>query len=208
MEVGCGTGRLWSSTGLSVTQDCTLYLLDLSSGMVREANTALVERHGFRFLCADAQQLPFPDEHFDALISCHMLYHVPDRRRAITEFERVLLPGGCLYATTTGDNHLKEFGETIAAVSEYDVQMTASQNFGLGNGYEQLAERFPSVTMERYPDSLLVPEVQPRLDYAQSTGRLDDSHLERLREIYDGMIQDGPIRIQKDSGLFTATKAA
>ncbi len=50
----------------------------------------------------DAQSIPFEDETFDAVIANHMLYHVPDRPKAIAEIKRVLKPGGRLIATTIG----------------------------------------------------------------------------------------------------------
>ncbi len=43
---------------------------------------------------ARAEALPFPDEAFDAATVAFGLRNVPDRRRALTEMQRVLRPGG------------------------------------------------------------------------------------------------------------------
>jgi glycosyltransferase involved in cell wall biosynthesis/SAM-dependent methyltransferase len=43
---------------------------------------------------ADVTDLPFGDAEFDMLVCAHVLEHVPDDRRAIGEFFRVLRPGG------------------------------------------------------------------------------------------------------------------
>lgn len=43
---------------------------------------------------ADITELPFDDDSFDLVICMHVLEHVPDDRRAIGEFFRVLRPGG------------------------------------------------------------------------------------------------------------------
>ncbi len=43
---------------------------------------------------ADATELPFADESFDFAISVHVLEHIPDDRKALAEFFRVLRPGG------------------------------------------------------------------------------------------------------------------
>ena len=43
---------------------------------------------------ADITNLNFPDDHFDAVVCNHVLEHIPDDRRAISELFRVLRPGG------------------------------------------------------------------------------------------------------------------
>ncbi|MFD0900874.1 class I SAM-dependent methyltransferase [Actinomadura sediminis] len=47
----------------------------------------------------DALELPFPDDHFDAIIASEVLEHIPDDMRAMRELLRVLRPGGRLAAT-------------------------------------------------------------------------------------------------------------
>ena len=49
---------------------------------------------GLEVVEADAQQLPFADASFDAVICVSMLHHVDDPARALAEQRRVLLPRG------------------------------------------------------------------------------------------------------------------
>ncbi len=49
---------------------------------------------GVRFVECGAEKLPFPDNSFDYIISFHVLEHLTDRRRALSEFLRVLKKGG------------------------------------------------------------------------------------------------------------------
>lgn len=42
----------------------------------------------------DISQLSFPDGYFDAIVCNHVLEHVPDDRKALSELYRVLKPGG------------------------------------------------------------------------------------------------------------------
>ena len=53
----------------------------------------------------DAQSIPFARWSFDAVIANSMLYHVPDRARALAEIQRILKPSGRFYASTIGEQH-------------------------------------------------------------------------------------------------------
>ena len=58
-------------------------------------------------VAGDAQQLPFRDDAFDAVVAAFSLNHVPDLLRALTGCRRVLRSGGLLLASTfpSGDDH-------------------------------------------------------------------------------------------------------
>jgi SAM-dependent methyltransferase len=68
---------------------------DISPGMVATlARNA--QRLGLKVKAAraDAESLPFADESFDLVLGHAVLHHLPDLRRAFSEFHRVLRPGG------------------------------------------------------------------------------------------------------------------
>ena len=47
-----------------------------------------------KFEVADAQKLPFESESFDRLVATCLLLHLPDPEQALSEWRRVLRPGG------------------------------------------------------------------------------------------------------------------
>jgi SAM-dependent methyltransferase len=49
---------------------------------------------GDRATVQDLQQLTFADESFDLVVSSHVMEHVPDPWKALSEIRRVLRPGG------------------------------------------------------------------------------------------------------------------
>lgn len=59
-----------------------------------------VVHDGYTFVLVDGPDLPFPDRHFDVVVSNHVLEHVGDRGaqlRHLNELRRVLHPDGIIY---------------------------------------------------------------------------------------------------------------
>src|SRR4051794_13547265 len=160
LEVGAGAGTLWR-----VNRDAlpvlSLTLTDVSEGMLRDARGALAPLRGIEWAVADVQRLPFADAAFDAVIASFMLYHVPDLALAVSELRRVVRSGGSLFAATFGTAHMRELHQVLAAERYADA-------FGLDSGVVALQRDFDEVTVERFPDALVVTEPQPLLDYAAS----------------------------------------
>jgi SAM-dependent methyltransferase len=231
LELGCGTGQMWSTVEQRVPADWQLTLTDLSSGMLAATRTKFAHieaatrsgafsassgalRHT-HYVQSDAQAIPFPDNHFDGVIANHMLYHVPDLPRALAEVQRVLKPGGRLHAATNGESHLHElaqlaFESGVEAAAVWSLQQAMS--FRLENGVELLSPYFATVECVDFDDSLAVTEVEPLVAYVLSMnanmGRIDAEREGRLREVASRRIaRDGVIRIAKSAGLFIAEKA-
>src|SRR5664279_4956047 len=65
--------------------------MDLAEGMV---SLAARLHPDLEFRRGDAEALPFPDELFDAVVGNFVLLHLGRPERAVSEFVRVLGPGG------------------------------------------------------------------------------------------------------------------
>ncbi|MEI6580515.1 MAG: class I SAM-dependent methyltransferase, partial [Eubacteriales bacterium] len=76
--------------------------------MVDQAKALFSHNPIFTFEQIDIQDIPYENNSFDIVIANHMLYHVPNMEKALSEVFRVLKPDGCFYATTLGRNSLKE----------------------------------------------------------------------------------------------------
>lgn len=211
LELGCGPGYLWKENIERIPAGWTITLSDLSAGMLDAAwRNLVVTGRAFQFKEIDAQSIPFEDETFDAVIANHMLYHVPDRPKAIAEIKRVLKPGGTLIATTVGENHMKEMNEWLSRVSAGKASGMFALPFVLENGAEQLQRFFNPVTLERYKDNLEITDVEPIMAYIRSgfsaSDLLEDELMVLKQEIETELEEKGRILITKDSGLFAAIK--
>ena len=211
LELGCGHGLLWKENADRIPPAWDITLSDLSSGMLDSAwRNLVVTGRNYKFKEIDAQEIPFEDETFDAVIANHMLYHIPDKPKSFGEIKRVLKPNGRLFATTIGQYHLREMVNWIRQVSPKSDFESFGSSFTLENGLEQLKQFFPQVTVSRYPDSLQVTEVKPIITFIRSTMRVEEALEEAFEKLAVQLEQElkekGKIFIQKDSGLFEAIK--
>ncbi|NBD35965.1 MAG: methyltransferase domain-containing protein [Chloroflexi bacterium] len=214
LALGCGPGGLWQQNRDRVPADARLVLTDFSPGMMASARTQLVDLPcAPLFAVVDAQAIPFVSTHFDAVTAHHMLYHVPDRAKALREIRRVLAPRGTFYASTVGEDHMREMWELVEPFAPGAIASArqVTQGFTLENGAAQLAPLFDEVQVHRYEDSLIVPEAAPLIAYVRSSltmlahSALTAESLAAFSEEVERRIAtDGPLRITKASGLFIA----
>jgi ubiquinone/menaquinone biosynthesis C-methylase UbiE len=213
LEIGCGPGYLWRDNLARLPEAWQITLSDLSAGMLRQAQKNLAEaRHRFRFENFDAQSIPLPTAHFDAVIANHMLYHVPDRARALSEIRRVLKPGGRLYAATNGRRHLRELHDLqqrFDPATNLGWDKIAHEVFALEDSAE-LAPWFVEITIRRYEDKLIITEAGPLVDYILSMSSAELIKTRRAdltRFIEHELAANGAIHISKDSGLIIAARS-
>jgi arsenite methyltransferase len=95
LDVGCGAGA--TPAYLVRRYGCRVVGVDISQRMV-ERSEELAKREGvvgqIEFRVADAQDLPFDDDLFDAVITESVTAFPADKQRAVKEYARVTKPGG------------------------------------------------------------------------------------------------------------------
>jgi len=147
LETGCGSGLLWSDNLRRIPAGWHIILSDFSPGMIRncQVNLASAGNH-FTHVVPDGAAISFLAETYDAVIANHMLYHLPDRARALSDIARILRPDGCLYAATNGENHLLELDMII----EQNIQ---ASNTGLFPGNRAKDFNLKMVSLSLLPGS-------------------------------------------------------
>ena len=99
LDIACGTGDLTlrlakSEAGRVVGADFTQEMLDIAERKRSRRPEPIQRKTSFQL--ADAQELPFEDESFDAVTIAFGIRNVQHPERAMAEFARVLRPGGRL----------------------------------------------------------------------------------------------------------------
>jgi ubiquinone/menaquinone biosynthesis C-methylase UbiE len=98
LEIGCGLGKgaqlLVERMGFK-----QVTAFDLEEVLVMRASGRLPGRftRSIAFYVGDAQDLPFSDNEFDAVVNFGIIHHVLDWRRCIQEIGRVTRKGGIFY---------------------------------------------------------------------------------------------------------------
>ena len=93
LDLGCGTGALTEIIGKEFS-GVRLAGADLSEGMIAEAKKKEIENCDF--IVADAENLPYEDACFDALICVLSIHHHPNSDKTLSEMWRVMKPNGTL----------------------------------------------------------------------------------------------------------------
>ncbi len=101
LDIACGAGG--PALRIAAASGCSIVGLDVHEQAVTTASSlaaqrGLAERADFRALDATGS-LPFSDASFDAIICIDAINHLSDRPRVISEWARLLKPGGRLLFT-------------------------------------------------------------------------------------------------------------
>lgn len=128
LDVGTGTGviaLLLAEMGHKVTG------IDLAEEMLARAREKAKRANlPVDFKSGDAENLPFEENVFDAVVNRHVLWNMPNPERAVSEWARVVKPGGKLVVI---DGDWKNYS-------------------GLGTVWKQFAQLLIRITEGRIPD--------------------------------------------------------
>ena len=215
LELGCGSGNLWTENKPLDGEIWSLLLTDLSLGMVRETIGSVQQWRHVLGAVADAANLPLCDDRFDAVISNHVLFHVKNPAQALSEIHRVLRTGGILYATTVGREHLLELREVLLLAKDIRADVMDDESaqvlagFTLQSGVEKAQDQFREVEVRVFDDWLEITDVEPLIEYVLSSSVWDlkEEGICKLRDIVEKRIKNArSFRVRKHQGMIIARK--
>lgn len=175
LEIGCGTGLLWKHLLKKRPTIKQIILSDFSQGMIENAKNNLEEfekDYDVQYKKINVSNITYENECFDVVIANHILYHIPDSEKALSEIHRVLNKGGVFYASTIGKNNMNEIKLIIEKYFpnvENDLFFNSFlENFSLENALEKTKVFFKQSERTDYKDHLSIPSPKPIREYIES----------------------------------------
>jgi len=111
-----GTGRGYMALQLASHIPMTSVVgIDFSPTQIRAAERLRKKRRvgNCRYQLGNAMEIPFREDHFDAIVSVGSIKHWPDPQKGVSEMRRVLAPGGWAVISETdkevSDEALRQF---------------------------------------------------------------------------------------------------
>jgi SAM-dependent methyltransferase len=117
LEIGAGTGVVTRSLASVLPESVSIVATDLNQPMLDMASEAGTKRP-VEWRQADAMQLPFEDEVFDAVVCQFGVMFFPDKPKAFSEARRVLRAGGVLFFNVWDRIEENQFAHTVTTALE------------------------------------------------------------------------------------------
>jgi SAM-dependent methyltransferase len=205
LDLACGTGGVAlvaAQTGADVTG------LDISADQIEKARAAAVEAGlSIRFDVGDAQELPYEDASFDAVVSAFGMIFAPDHARAAGELARVCRPGARVAITSWPNDAWAQLGEKLRRDYEgIDARPWSEPEYvrGLLPQFDLEFDRGESTIAAESDDALwelLAASVPPLKSWLAT---LDDAGRKSAREQYMRLFEDG--RLAREYVLILGTR--
>lgn len=117
LEVAAGTGVVTRALAAALPAAVSIVATDRNQPMLDQA-AAIATAGPVEWRQADAMQLPFEDETFDAVVCQFGVMFFPEKKKAFSEARRVLRPGGLFLFNTWDRIEENEFADTVTTALE------------------------------------------------------------------------------------------
>ena len=165
LDLAGGTGDLTAKFSRIVGETGQVVLADINASMLKVGRDKLLDKGvsgNVSFVQADAEKLPFPDNHFDCVTIAFGLRNVTHKDEAIRSMLRVLKPGGRLLVLEFS----KPVSEVIAKLYDlYSFKLLPKMGEIVANDSESYKYLAESIRM--HPDQQTLAGMMENVGFEQ-----------------------------------------
>ena len=157
LDAGCGEGNV--AINLAEKYGLRIYGVDLLDFAVSKAISKSKElnlQNKVKFKIGDYTKLDFPDKTFDGIYTMETLVHVPDYKKALKEFYRVLKPNGKLVLFEYSMCHRENLSSENQGISDIIIEESAMHSLPFF-----IHDKFPQILKHAGFDDVIVDNITP-----------------------------------------------
>ena len=131
LDIGCGTGWAVRYAALQAQGRGEFHGVDLSGEMIAAAQAQSLAFSNVHFHKANAECLPVPDDSVDVILCTNSFHHYRNPVRALTEINRVLIPGGRVWIVdvATDDGFMRWVDHRVKSNEPEHVHFQSSREY-------------------------------------------------------------------------------
>ncbi|EPJ46419.1 MAG: ubiquinone/menaquinone biosynthesis methyltransferase [Osedax symbiont Rs1] len=165
LDIAGGTGDLTLRFARIVGSTGRVTLADINDSMLKVGRDKLTDKGAVAnidFVQANAECLPFPDNHFDIITIAFGLRNVTDKDAALRSMQRVLKPGGKLMILEFSKTNNPMLSSVYDFYSFNILPKLGELIAGDGDSYQYLAE-----SIRMHPDQETLKSMMQDADFVQ-----------------------------------------
>ncbi|SCZ65025.1 bifunctional demethylmenaquinone methyltransferase/2-methoxy-6-polyprenyl-1,4-benzoquinol methylase UbiE [Thiohalomonas denitrificans] len=179
LDLAGGTGDLAGKFSELVGPEGEVVLADINASMLSVGRQRLTDRGlvgNIEFAQVNAEELPFPDNHFDCITIAFGLRNVTDKDKALASMLRVLKPGGRLLVLEFSKPRAPGLGPVYDAYSFSVLPTLGAMITGDRDSYRYLAESIRMHPDQESLKAMMEAAGFERVDYYNLTGGIVALH--------------------------------
>ena len=173
LDLAGGTGDLTKMISPKVGESGMVVLSDINSSMLSVGRDRLIDEGlvgNIRYVQANAQSLPFPDNYFDCVTIAFGLRNVTHKDQALASIYRVLKPGGKLLVLEFSKPVLPGLNSIYDFYSFKILPRMGQVVAGDADSYQYLAESIRMHPDQETLKGMMLEAGFDRVDYVNMTG--------------------------------------
>lgn len=179
LDIAGGTGDLTKAFSKKVGPTGKVYLSDINDSMLKVGRDRLANlgfTDNIEVVQANAEVLPFPDNHFDIVSISFGLRNVTRKDVAIKEMYRVLKPGGRLLILEFSHPTVPGLAKLYDVYSFTALPLMGKLVVGEGDSYKYLAESIRMHPDQETLKGIMLEQGFAKADYQNMTGGIVALH--------------------------------